>query len=57
MLNEGFISRSIQQYRMPTETVAQTVVLDLETSNRKNNKIQKCINQYQEMSKDEPLWG
>ena len=51
MVNEGFISRSIQQYRMPTETVAQTVVLDLETSNRKNNKIQKCIDQYQEMSK------
>jgi len=36
---------------MPTETVAQTVVLDLETSNRKNTKIQKCINEYQEMSK------
>jgi IS605 OrfB family transposase len=34
-----------------TEQVAQTVVLDLETSNRKNNKIQKAIDEYQEMSK------
>jgi len=31
--------------------VAQTVVLDLETSNRKNNKIQEAIDEYQEMSK------
>lgn len=34
-----------------TKQVAQTVVLDLETSNRKNDKIQKAINEYQEMSK------
>lgn len=34
-----------------TEQVAQTVVLDLETSNRKNKKIQKTIDEYQEMSK------
>jgi len=34
-----------------TETVVQTVVLNLETSDRKNNKIQKCIDEYQSMSK------
>lgn len=33
------------------ETVVQTVVLDLETSNRKNKKIQKAITEYQKMSK------
>jgi IS605 OrfB family transposase len=36
---------------METQKVAQTVVLQLETSKRKNNKIQKAIDEYQEMSK------
>jgi len=34
---------------MPEETVVQTVVLDLDTSNRKNKKIQTAIDEYQEM--------
>lgn len=36
---------------MSKETVAQTVVLDLKTSNRKNKKIQRAIDEYQEMSR------
>jgi len=35
---------------MSKEKVAQTVVLELDTSNRKNEKIQRCIDEYQEMS-------